>query len=188
MDENILKQLFFPHKKVRKIQDDLIQEVDSCIKNKKNLIVHAPTGLGKTAGTLPIALSHALKNNLTIFFLTSRHTQHLIALNTLKQIKKKYNQNIISVDLIGKKWMCPISGTDELCSYEFFEFCKSMRADNKCEFYVNSRKKSGRATVQAQKAIDELKKLSPCHCEDLVEYCIHEKLCPYEISALLAMG
>jgi DNA excision repair protein ERCC-2 len=186
MDKNILKELLFPHKEVRKIQDDLIQEVDDCIKNKQNLIVHAPTGLGKSAATLPIALAHAIKSNLTVFFLTSRHTQHMIALDTLKEIKKIYNKEIVAVDIIGKKWMCPVPGTDELFSYEFFEFCKSMRSDNKCEFYVNSRKKSGRAAIQAQKAVDDLKKLSPCHCEDLVEYCIKEKLCPYEISTLLA--
>jgi len=186
MDEKNLKQLFFPHKEVRKIQDELIEDVDNCIKNKKNLIIHAPTGLGKTASTLPIALAHAIKNKLTVFFLTSRHTQHTIVLETLKQIKEKYNQNIIAVDLIGKKWMCPIPGTDELYSYEFFEFCKSSRTDNKCEFYYNSRKKSGKATIQAEKAVDDLKKLSPCHCEDLVKYCIKKKLCPYEISTLLA--
>jgi DNA excision repair protein ERCC-2 len=186
MDEKILKELLFPHKEVRKIQDELIKEVDSCIKNKQNLIVHAPTGLGKSAATLPIALARAIKNNLTVFFLTSRHTQHMIALETLKQIKKKYEKEIIAVDIIGKKWMCPIPGTDELYSYEFFEFCKNMRSDNKCEFCVNSRKKSGRPTIEAQKAVDDLKKLSPCHCEDLVEYCIKEKLCPYEISTLLA--
>ncbi|MBW2981841.1 DEAD/DEAH box helicase family protein, partial [Candidatus Woesearchaeota archaeon] len=186
MEEKILKNLFFPHEKVRDIQDNLIQEVDNCIKNKKNLIVHAPTGLGKTASTLPVALSYAVKNKLTVFFLTSRHTQHLIVLDCLKRIKKKYQKDIIAVDIIGKKWMCPVPGTDELFSYEFFEFCRSMKQDNKCEYYVNSRKKSGRPTVQAEKAVDDLKKLSPCNCEDLIKYCSKEKLCPYEISTLMA--
>ena len=186
LDKEKLKEIFFPHEEVRKVQDQLIEEVETCIRNKKNLIVHAPTGLGKSAATLPITLSHAIKNKLTVFFLTSRHTQHMIALDTLKQIKKKYNQSIIAVDLIGKKWMCPVPGTDELTAFEFAEYCKSMRSDNKCEFCVNTRKKSGRATVQAEKAIDELKKLSPCHCEDLIKYCMQENLCPYEISILLA--
>ena len=45
-----LKELLFPYKEVRKIQDELIEEVDKCIKLKKNLIIHAPTGLGKCVG------------------------------------------------------------------------------------------------------------------------------------------
>jgi len=186
LSEERLKDLFFPYREVRKIQNELIEKVDDCIKLRKNLIIHAPTGLGKTASTLPMALSHAVKKGLTVFFLTSRHTQHLIAVDTLKEIKKKYDSNFIAVDLIGKKWMCPIPGTDELYSSEFFEFCKSMREDGKCEFYSNTRKKSGRATIKAEKAVELLKQISPCHCEALVEHCIKETLCPYEVSALLA--
>ena len=186
LTDDRLERLFFPYKEVRKIQDELIEEVDNCLKYKRNLIVHAPTGLGKTASTLPMALAHAIENGLTVFFLTSRHTQHLIALETLKEIKKKFGKEIIAVDLIGKKWMCPVPATDELSSFEFNEYCKAMRADNKCEFYVNTRSKSGRPSIKAEKIVDDLKKLSPCHCEDLVEYCIKERLCPYEVSTLLA--
>jgi DNA excision repair protein ERCC-2 len=186
LKEERLKKLLFHYKEVRKIQDEMIEEVDNCIKFRKNLIVHAPTGLGKTASTLPMALSYAIEKGLTVFFLTSRHTQHLIALNTLKEIKQKYNKEIIAVDLIGKKWMCPIPGTDDLYSSEFFDFCKSMKHDNKCEFFSNARKKSGRPTIKAQKAVEDLKKLSPCHCEEVVKYCTEEKLCPYEVSAMLA--
>ncbi len=181
-----LKEILFPYDKVRNIQNDLIKEVKRCIKSKKNLIVHAPTGLGKSAATLPVALSYAIKHGLTVFFLTSRHTQHLIALETLKEIKEKYDTDIVAVDLIGKKWMCPVPATDELSSFEFAEYCKSMREDGKCEFYVNSRKKSGRPTVKAEKGVSELKRLSPCHCEELIKYCNREKLCPYEISSLMA--
>lgn len=186
LSQEKLKQLFFPHQSVRKVQDQLIEEVDSSISQNKNLIVHAPTGLGKSAATLPIALSHALKKGLTVFFLTSRHTQHIIAIDTLKQIKNLYSPNFISVDIIGKKWMCPIPGTDKLYSNEFAEYCKSQREEGKCEFYSNTRKKSARPTVKALKILEKLKEQSPCHCEDLIKLCIDEKLCPYELSTMLA--
>lgn len=184
--EEKTKELLFPHNVVRPVQDQLIKEIDNCILTKKNLIVHAPTGLGKSAASLATALSHAMKKGLTVFFLTSRHTQHTIAIDTLKQIKKKYNLDFSAVDIIGKKWMCPIPGTDLLYSNEFSEYCKSQREEGKCEFYVNSRKKSMSPTVKAQKAVEELQRITPCHCEDIIKYCADEKLCPYEISTILA--
>jgi len=181
-----IKELLFPHKEVREIQDELIEDVDECIRQGKNLIAHAPTGLGKSAATIPIALSHALKKGLTVFFLTSRHTQHAIAIDTLKRIKKEHNSNFISTDIIGKKWMCPIPGTDQLYSNEFSEYCKHQREKGLCEFYINSKKKAGNPTVKAQKVLENLKKSSPCSCEDLIKICIDEKLCPYEMSIMLA--
>jgi len=101
-----IKRFLFPHDSVRDIQSDMIKDVDSCIEKSSHLIVHAPTGLGKTASTLPVALSHAIKKKFTIFFLTSRHTQHKIAIDTLKRIKQKHDVDFVTVDIIGKKWMC----------------------------------------------------------------------------------
>ncbi|MBW2999755.1 DEAD/DEAH box helicase [Candidatus Woesearchaeota archaeon] len=78
----------FPYKTVRGVQSELIKEIDDAVKTKSHLITHAPTGLGKTAAALSPVLKHAIDNNLTIFFLTSRHTQHLIAVETLQEIRK----------------------------------------------------------------------------------------------------
>ena len=82
------KEILFPYSKIRQIQDFLIQDVINTIKNKNNLIVHAPTGLGKTAATLSPALSFALKKDLTVFFLTSRHTHTLYIQGTINKISE----------------------------------------------------------------------------------------------------
>ena len=100
MDESEIKQMLFPHSSVRRIQDDLIREIASAVKEGKDLIAHAPTGLGKTAAALAPAVAHAIKNDLTVFFLTSRHTQHIIAIDTLKNIKEKYGIELKAVDEI----------------------------------------------------------------------------------------
>ena len=153
------KTILFPHKKVRKNQDQLIKDIISVIKNKSRLIAHAPTGLGKTAASLAPALKWALKNNLTIFFLTSRHTQHKIAIDTLKKIKQKYDLDFAVIDIIGKKHMCPVPGIEQLYSNEFSEYCKQQREEGKCEFHLNTKKKSGATTIKASGIIDQLKSL-----------------------------
>ena len=62
-------RIFFPHGDIRPIQNELIDLVSEGLKNKKHVIAHAPTGLGKTAATLAPTVSFAMKNdNTTVFF------------------------------------------------------------------------------------------------------------------------
>ena len=127
-----------------------------------------------------------MKNHLTIYFLTSRHTQHQIAINTIKDIKEHHNVNIITTDIIGKKWMCIQPSVDALYSNEFNEYCKALKEENKCEFYSNTKTQDNKVSVEAKKTLNELKVLSPYHTEQVIKTCEVEKLCPHEISTLLA--
>jgi DNA excision repair protein ERCC-2 len=180
------EQILFPYSKVREIQEDMIREVLDSIEKGGHALIHAPTGLGKTIAVLGPALSVALKKGLNVFFLTSRHTQHHLAVSTLKEIKKKYDIKVTACDIIGKQHMCALGETGKLFSNEFKEYCKKLREDGACEFYNNTRKKSGRPTIKALNTIEELKELSPMHVENLVNLCSGDKLCPYEMSMLLA--
>jgi len=180
-----LKKFYFPYDSLRDVQKDLIKKVDQSLSDKSNLLVHAPTGLGKTAATLCPAIKHAIENDLTVFFLTSRHTQHLIAIETLQQIKEKFNTKIIATDIVGKKWMCPVPGTDRLYANEFAEYCKSVRESNKCEFFQNT-KQGTKLSHEANLVLEQIKNICPCHAEKIVELCSDYKLCPYEINTALA--
>jgi len=184
MDKEALKEVLFPHDKAREIQDLMIEDVHNALKSRQNMVLHAPTGIGKTASVLSPALSVALKNDLTVFFLTSRHTQHKIAVSTLKQIKREHNADFNAADFIGKRWMC-LQNAEGMQSSDFIGYCRKLREENKCEFYLNTLKKSRSATLIAEKALAELKVLGPMHVEDLMENCKKEKLCPYELASLL---
>ncbi|MDO8741467.1 MAG: ATP-dependent DNA helicase [Candidatus Woesearchaeota archaeon] len=179
-----MKDLLFPYDAVRDVQKEMLSLVDDAIMNGKKLIVHAPTGLGKTAAVLAPALKNSIKNDLTVFFLTSRHTQHQIAIKTLKEIKEKYDLKFTVADIIGKKWMCSFPEVENLGSNDFADYCKSMRKDDKCEFYVNTKK--AKLSVEAKQAIDQLENDSPCSSERIIELCRNRKLCPYEIAIELA--
>lgn len=185
MEEEISKGLLFPFSKTRKSQLNMIKSVEAVIKNSNNLIMHAPTGIGKTAAVISPALSYAIKKKLTVFFLTSRQTQHKIAIETLAKIKKRHSSKFIAVDMIGKKYMCGFKDVETLYSNEFIEFCKAQREDDKCEFFNNTKKKN-KETINAKKVIEELKEINPCHSEVIVKTCRDEKLCPYEISSIMA--
>lgn len=180
-----MKENLFPHDSIREEQDKLIKDVEESIKYGSHLIAHAPTGLGKTAAIISPALAFALKKKKNIFFLTSRHTQHKIVIDTLKQIKEKHKIDLIATDLIGRKWMCALPNTSKLKTNEFIEFCKNQREQNICEFYNNIKKK-GKLDKNTKKVLEELFSLSPLHTEKEIKLCSDEKLCPYEMSILLA--
>ena len=180
------QELLFPYEIVREEQNKLLLLTAATIENKRNLIVHAPTGLGKTAATLSPALKAAIDKDMTVLFLTSRHTQHKIAIETLKLIKEKFGADTSSVSIIGKKWMCIQPGVSSLYSKDFAEYCKRLKEEKKCEFYTNARKNQNTFTIGATKLLSNIKGLSPLTTEEVIEHSEDERMCPYEISLGMA--
>jgi DNA excision repair protein ERCC-2 len=179
-------ELLFPHETLREEQNKLLLLTAAAIENNRNLVVHAPTGLGKTAATLSPALAAAIDKELTVLFLTSRHTQHKIAIDTLKEVKKKYQLNFSTVSVIGKKWMCLVEGVDRLYSRDFSEYCKKVREEKKCMFYTHARKNPQAFTVPAANLLKNLELSGPHATEDVIKECKRENMCPYEISLGIA--
>ncbi len=179
------QSILFPHENYRDHQESMIIKVKTVLDNKQNLILNAPTGIGKTDSTLPVALSYALNNNKVVFFLTSKHTQHKIAIDSLRKIKQKYNKNIIVVDIIGKRWMCLQPGASILPPGQFLEYCRDLREKDECEYYLNLKSK-GQLSIATRQALNTLTQLSPLDVENSINISSNHKLCPYEVSLLLA--
>src|SRR3989344_6230787 len=177
-------EIFFPHEKVREIQSDLIEKIQEAIEKKTNLIAHAPTGLGKSAAALSVALSLAIQNKLTVFFITPKHTQHKIAIETLKLIKQKHNLDFSVVDLIGKKWMCAQPGASDMQTGDFYDYCKEMIKNKQCIYYNNIKNKD-KLSVETEVTLKELS-ANILHVEELKEHAKKRTLCPFEVACLLA--
>lgn len=175
----------FPYSSIRDVQSELIQTIEKVLGEEKDLVVHAPTGLGKTAAALAPCIRYAMENDKVVFFLTSRHTQHQIAIDTVQDIKKKHGINVITSDVIGKKWMCAQPAVEQLYSGEFAEFCRNLRENDKCEFYTNT-KKGTQVQMAAKKVLGDMIRTSPKHTEQLIEEAKEKRLCPYEMAMLLA--
>lgn len=171
---------FFPHEKIREGQDELVKDIEKVMIEGKILLAHAPTGLGKTASVLAVAVPPTLEKKKRVFFLTNRHTQHRIAIETLKLMKQKTGEEIGCVDLIGKRGMC-LQEVKDLVGNDFQEFCKTIIERGECEFYNNVRQKN-KLTVEAKKVINELKTKSPWHNEEIQAIGQERKMCSYELA------
>ncbi len=165
----------FPFPKIRSGQKELIDDCRKAFAEGKHLLAHAPTGIGKTAAVVLPAVEAALEGK-TVFFLTPKHSQHQIVIDTLKLVRKK--AKISAVDFIGKQWMCPVEGSNDLRSGEFADYCASVRKDDICGFF-NSTYKKGQLRRDAAKRVGELLKQGPLHVEEACE--LAEGFCPYEI-------
>ena len=94
----------FPHRTVRGGQERFLEDARMCMAQRSHLLAHAPTGLGKTAVALTAAVETAREDGGTVLFLTSRQSQHAIAVETVRGIWKKGRIGV--VDLIAREDMC----------------------------------------------------------------------------------
>ncbi len=172
--------MLFPFPAIRDVQKDFYRDVKYCVENRRHLLAHAPTGLGKTAAALSPALEYALDNGKTVFFLTPRHSQHAIAIETLKKLRSKSSADFQIADIIGKKWLCSVGGIDELSSGDFGDFCTSLTREERCSYYSNTRNKEHALTASAGRALADLQK-NFRHAEEAstllkADYCTYEML------------
>ncbi|MBW6451490.1 MAG: ATP-dependent DNA helicase [DPANN group archaeon] len=178
-----LKCNLFPYGKTRIGQDEFIETVQIILNNKTNLAVHAPTGIGKTVSVLAPAVEYALENSKTIFFLTPRHTQHKIVIDTLNDIQKKLGKELKVVNIIGKRWLCKHPDLFQTNSSEFYEMCKGLKQTDSCKFYKNVWEKKDLISPSAEKLISEIE-MDIMSADNLKTKC--KNLCPHEIFIQLA--
>lgn len=100
----IAKPDLFPFDSIRNGQADFLEDARTCMKDNVCLVAMAPTGTGKTAVSLTAALEYSLQTDGIVFFLTSRQSQHMAALDTLTRMSRE--GEIHCLDLISREDMC----------------------------------------------------------------------------------
>ena len=163
----------FPFPEVREKQDELMQEVDKAVESGGNLVAHAPTGLGKSAASITPALEYARENDKKVFFVTPRHSQHQIAIETVREMNKRHDAAIHSVDLIGKSHLC--EGETGVRETEGPD----------CPRHENTFTDSHELTDLAKKKIAELRGQS-LTAEEVKKRC--SEVCPYQILMHMVSG
>src|SRR3989344_8349644 len=176
----LMNDILFPYEVIRKTQDNFINDVLECLNSKKHLIAHVPTGIGKTAGALAPLLKYAIDNKLTIFFLTPKHTQHKIVIETLRLIKEKYKIEVIVADFIGKRHMCLHDNASSMGNAEFHDFCNNLVENRTCEFYEKFHMNKESYFPK------HIRTLLPLNVEQIIEIGRENSFCPYEIDAEIA--
>ncbi len=167
---------YFPFASVRAGQREFMDDVRDAVESENILIAHAPTGIGKTVAALVPALQYALEIGKTVFFLTSKRSQHKIAIDTLRLIKQYANLNFVAVDVTSKQSMCPRATALYREFYSLFnEFCRSEQKTKRCRYFLKTDEEALR------RISDEI-----LHVEELIRWCTDRGVCPHRAALEVA--
>ena len=174
----------FPYK-LRKYQKETMEIILNCLRNKENLILEAPAGIGKTICSLVPSIYFAKENDMGIVYLTRTNSQQKQAIIELKKIAERIK--IKAVSLQGKINMCPLVKIFEenISNEEMAKFCSARKKRslealkgkeewNRCIFFENFLLYR-----------DFIKLNGVISAEETYDYSQKRKICAYEINKML---
>ncbi len=158
-------ELVFPFGRFRPGQREMTAAVARAVRAGEQLLVEAPTGIGKTAAALLPMLVEALRRGRKLYVLTSKTTQQEIFRKTLEAIA---SSSARSVRLRAKERMC--ANGIVLCHEDHCAYAKDYAAK-----------------LEASGLVDRLLAVAP-HLEPdfIFEESRAEEVCPFEVSLELA--
>ena len=120
--KKLAANLEFPFPLPRKGQVELIEFIESGLKKNKNLMLQAPTGLGKTIGVLYPGLKEALPRGQKVIYITPKNSQQLVAEEAIEKIQKK-GCKVRPLTLTAKSKIC--MKDEPLCHPESCEYARN---------------------------------------------------------------
>jgi len=157
---------FLAHAKPRPGQLEMIQDGIVALAKGGFHLAAAPTGIGKTAASLAAALEVAGRSSQkkTVFFLTSRQTQHRIVVDTVRRIneRRKGSMPVRLVDMVGQAGMCvqPFAKESPLV---FSLLCSQARKTRSCKPWITSAPGLKERILATPLHVDELVDISRTH-------------------------
>ncbi|MFX0184021.1 MAG: ATP-dependent DNA helicase [Candidatus Hodarchaeota archaeon] len=135
---SLLENLRFPFS-YRHFQKEIIQKINIILNKNLNLIMEAPSGLGKTVVSLYPVLSESIQNNTKLFFLTAKTTQRRIVEKTLN-IFIQQGVDFLALTLKAKEKMC--TNTFYFCHEDYCPFLRNYLAhypEEYIHFFIQKR-------------------------------------------------
>lgn len=100
---------FFPYPVFRAEQQEIIEQIENGARLRKNILLSAPNGTGKTIIALSALLPVALENKLKIIYMCRTHAQSKRVIKELTKIHNTcnpYSSEISGLSIRGRGEMC----------------------------------------------------------------------------------
>jgi len=116
---------FFPHAGVRRYQADLANQVyDALSSGYRDLVVEAPTGLGKTASVGAGVMAYAVENGLRILWLTRTGSQ-----------VSHVSRELRCLPIYGRRMVCIHETVSKIDLRRFNAACRAVRRAGRCPYW-----------------------------------------------------
>lgn len=171
-------ELLFRFDNARPHQKVMMDEIGKSLSQAKDVLINAPTGVGKTDAAIAGALGYAVEQNLDVLFLTPKISQHKVAIESLKGIRKKFNTDIRYVDIVGKRNLCINPDVNSVEGEAFYKSCENAVSSKKCVFYTNSKDVSN--------ITQDIIEANYLGHNALFEQSFRNGVCAYEVATYLA--
>lgn len=161
---------YFPYEQYRNGQLNLMIKISNTILNKRNMILRAPSGFGKTI-TVLTAITPILesKEELKLIWICRTHRENNRVIEELKKIKN-LPRNVDALVIEARARLC-IKDLDQNLrkDHEAFSIlCSELKKQGKCEYY--------------NKALSRNLKIPQiCGVKDVIKVCKDNGVCPYEV-------
>ncbi len=165
-------QLPFPFPSLRKHQDSMVSAIESALAGQRQLLVSAPSGVGKTVAALYATLKFALQNGLCVFFVTSKNTQQRIVADTLRLWVGQADVDQAGVPT-ARPFTCLFLQSKEKSCANDIVFCHEARCRYARDFY---------GKLEDSHLVHRLGQLPILQPGLLYQQAIDHDLCPYELS------
>jgi DNA excision repair protein ERCC-2 len=117
--------LSFPYEAPRFGQIELMQTIEQGMRERKPMLIQAPTGLGKTVGVLYPVLTEALSRGQRVVYVTPKNSQHLVAEDAVMRFQDA-GSKIKSLTITAKGKIC--FQNEPLCDPAFCEYARDYYA------------------------------------------------------------
>jgi DNA excision repair protein ERCC-2 len=120
--DDSIRRLEFPYSAYRPGQQQMMTNISQTIEKGEQLMVEAPTGIGKTvAAIFPVIKAIVNRQMKKFFYLTAKTTGRTVAQNTLEDLRERGLQ-LKSLTLTAKEKICFSPGSS--CNGEECEFAR----------------------------------------------------------------
>ncbi len=156
------EKLVFPFTDLRRGQKELVDELAHDLESKHQVLVQAPTGLGKTIGVIFPVLQDSLRRGQKLIYVTPKNTQHSVAQEAITKLQEG-GAPVKVLTLNAKAKMC--LKEEVICNPGYCQYAR--------DYYTK---------MDKHKVVEKMSEMTSLTAEEFKKIGEEYEVCPFEAS------